>query len=63
MAQGRSTKIITMIKWMRTIRLSIKNSLSRFSEALRLSKQASSAVAGAERERERERERHTKTDR
>ena len=28
MAQGRSTKIITMIKWIRTIRLSIKNSLS-----------------------------------
>jgi len=27
MAQGRSTKIITMIKWIRTIRLSIKNSL------------------------------------
>ena len=28
MAQGRSTKIITMIAWIRTIRLSIKNSLS-----------------------------------
>ena len=28
MAQGRSTKIITMIKWIRTSRLSIKNSLS-----------------------------------
>ena len=28
MAQGRSTEIITMIKWIRTIRLSIKNSLS-----------------------------------
>ena len=33
MAQGRSTKIISMIKWIRTSRLSIKNSLSpdRFS--------------------------------
>ena len=31
MAQGRSTKIITMIKWIRTIRLSIKNSLSNAS--------------------------------
>ena len=29
MAQGRSTKIITMIKWIRTIRLSIKNSPSK----------------------------------
>ena len=29
MAQGRSTKIIKMIKWIRTIRLSIKNSLSK----------------------------------
>jgi len=29
MAQGRSTKIITMIKWIRTSRLSIKKSLSR----------------------------------
>jgi len=28
MAQGRSTKIITTIKWIRTSRLSIKNSLS-----------------------------------
>ena len=28
MAQGRSTKIIWMIKWIRTSRLSIKNSLS-----------------------------------
>ena len=28
MAQGRSTKIISMIKWIRTSRLSIKNSLS-----------------------------------
>ena len=28
MAQGRSTKIILMIKWIRTSRLSIKNSLS-----------------------------------
>ena len=28
MAQGPSTEIITMIKWIRTIRLSIKNSLS-----------------------------------
>ena len=28
MAQGRSTKIITMIQWIRTSRLSIKNSLS-----------------------------------
>ena len=28
MAQGRSTEIITMIKWIRTSRLSIKNSLS-----------------------------------
>ena len=28
MAQGRSTKIITMIEWIRTSRLSIKNSLS-----------------------------------
>ena len=27
MAQGRSTKIISMIKWIRTSRLSIKNSL------------------------------------
>ena len=29
MAQGRSTKIISMIQWIRTSRLSIKNSLSR----------------------------------
>ena len=29
MAQGRSTKIISMIKWIRTSRLSIKNSCSR----------------------------------
>ena len=29
MAQGRSTKIITMIKLVRTSRLSMKNSLSR----------------------------------
>ena len=28
MAQGRSTKIISMIKWMRTSRLSMKNYLS-----------------------------------
>ena len=28
MAQGRSTKIISMIKWIRTSRCSIKNSLS-----------------------------------
>ena len=28
MAQGLSTKIISMIKWIRTIRLSIKTSLS-----------------------------------
>jgi len=28
MAQGRSSKIISMIKWIWTIRLSIKNSLS-----------------------------------
>ena len=28
MAQGRSTKIISMIKWIWTIRLSIKNYLS-----------------------------------
>ena len=28
MAQGRSTKIIEMIKWIRTSRLSIKNSVS-----------------------------------
>ena len=28
MAQGRSTEIITMSKWIRTSRLSIKNSLS-----------------------------------
>jgi len=28
MAQGRSTKIISIIKWIRTSRLSIKNSLS-----------------------------------
>ena len=28
LAQGRSTKIISMIKWIRTSRLSIKNSLS-----------------------------------
>ena len=28
MAQGRSTEIISMIKWIRTRRLSIKNSLS-----------------------------------
>jgi len=27
LAQGRSTKIISMIKWIRTSRLSIKNSL------------------------------------
>jgi len=28
MAQGRSTKIISMIEWIRTSRLSIKKSLS-----------------------------------
>ena len=28
MAQGRSTKVISMMKWIRTRRLSIKNSLS-----------------------------------
>jgi len=28
MAQGRSTKTISMIKWIRTSRLSIKNSVS-----------------------------------
>ena len=28
MAQGRSTKVISMIKWVRTSRLSVKNSLS-----------------------------------
>ena len=28
MVQGRPTKIISMIKWIRTSRLSIKNSLS-----------------------------------
>ena len=28
MAQGRSTRIISMMKWIRTSRLSIKNSLS-----------------------------------
>ena len=28
MAQGRSTKIISMIQWIRSSRLSIKNSLS-----------------------------------
>ena len=28
MAQGRSTKIISMIKWIQTSKLSIKNSLS-----------------------------------
>ena len=33
MAQGRSTKIITMIKWIRTSRLSIKNSLSNVNHA------------------------------
>ena len=32
-AQGRSTKIISMIKWIRTSRLSIKNSLSQFVRA------------------------------
>ena len=34
MAQGRSTKIISMIKWIRTSRLSIKNSLSEVGEAI-----------------------------
>ena len=29
MAQGRSTKIISIVKWIRTSRLSIKNSLSQ----------------------------------
>ena len=32
MAQGRSTKNISMIKWIRTSRLSIKNSLSAGSD-------------------------------
>ena len=32
MAQGRSTEIISMIKWIRASRLSIKNSLSAGSE-------------------------------
>jgi len=31
MAQSRSTKIISMIKWIRTSRLSMKKSLSRVS--------------------------------
>ena len=38
MAQGRSTKIISMIKWIRTGRLSMKNSLfnsSPFPEQLK----------------------------
>ena len=46
MAQGRSTEIITMIKWIRTSRLSIKNSLSGSHHTLQT----------VERERERERE-------
>jgi len=33
MAQGRSAKIISMIKWIRTSRLSIKNSLPRTASA------------------------------
>ena len=32
MAQGRSTKITTVIQWIRTSRLSIKHSLSRVAE-------------------------------
>ena len=36
MAQGRSTKIISMIRWIRTSRLSMKNSLSPSGEWLRL---------------------------
>jgi len=34
MAQGRSTEIISMIKWIRTSRLSMKNSLSSQTPAL-----------------------------
>jgi len=34
MAQGRSTKIISMIKWIQTSWLSIKNSRSLFAECL-----------------------------
>ena len=36
MAQGRSTKIISMMKWIRTSRLSMKNSLSLKERALHL---------------------------
>jgi len=34
MAQGRSTKIISMMKWIRASRLSIKNSLSLYREGV-----------------------------
>ena len=37
MAQGRSTKIISMIKWIRTSRLLTKNSLARAFEFVRYS--------------------------
>ena len=37
MAQGRPTKIISMVKWIRTSRLSVTKSLSQFAErAVRL---------------------------
>jgi len=36
MAQGRSTKVISMIKWIRTSRLSIKNSLALQEDELTL---------------------------
>ena len=38
MALGRSTKIISMIKWIRTSRLSIKNSLSPTYDRVRVSR-------------------------
>jgi hypothetical protein len=43
MAQGRSSQIISMIQWIRTTRLSMKNSLS--GEALQFGV-AASAVQG-----------------
>ena len=46
MAPGRSTKVISMIKWIRTSRLSIKNSLSPTYDRVRVSKPVTGIKTG-----------------
>ena len=46
MAQGRSTKIISMTKWIRTSRLTIKNSLSSRYLGVRLEEERAGGVGG-----------------